>query len=130
MLILVKSLNKFYKNTCVEALEVCKNALKPGEPIGKVFDAYISICDKKGMKYDRFNACGYSLGATFSSTWMDWPMFYHGNMTLAEPGMVFFPQAILMDRNTQQAISIGHTVIVTENGCKSLSKLSTDLYVS
>ena len=32
----------------------------------------------------RLNATGYSLGATFSPNWMDWPMFYHGNQVIAE----------------------------------------------
>ena len=33
----------------------------------------------------RLNACGYSLGARFTPTWMDWPMFYRGNRTESSP---------------------------------------------
>ena len=42
------------------------------------------------IKKSRMNACGYSLGNTFSPTWMDWPMLYSGNSVRLEPGMVFF----------------------------------------
>lgn len=63
------------------------------------------------MKENRLNACGYGLGAAFSPTWMDWPMLYHGNPTEAEIGMVFFPQAILMDSESEHAMSLGHTVV-------------------
>jgi hypothetical protein len=33
------------------------------------------VADENGFKDQRFNACGYSLGATFAPTWMDFPMF-------------------------------------------------------
>lgn len=115
---------------CVDALAACERALKPGEPIGNAFDAYASVCDGAGMKKNRLNACGYGLGAAFSPTWMDWPMLYHGNPTEAEIGMVFFPQAILMDSDSEHAMSLGHTVVITPSGCESLSRLSTDLYVA
>jgi Xaa-Pro dipeptidase len=32
------------------------------------------------------NACGYSLGSTFSPNWMDWPMLYTGNPYKIVPG--------------------------------------------
>ena len=35
--------------------------------------------DAHGLSEHRLNACGYSLGAIFAPTWMDWPMFYAGN---------------------------------------------------
>ena len=44
-------------------------ALKPGEPIGRVFDAYARVCDAAGMQAHRLNACGYSLGTTFAPNW-------------------------------------------------------------
>lgn len=114
---------------CVDSLKACEQALRPGEPVGKAFDAYASICDAAGMRENRFNACGYSLGAAFSPTWMDWPMLYQDNPVIAEPGMVFFPQAILVDSKSQHVMSVGHTVIVTGDGCEPLSHLPMELYV-
>jgi Xaa-Pro dipeptidase len=61
---------------CVEALKNCENKLKPGNKVGEVFDVmqkHLMILDNKA----RMNACGYSLGSTFSPNWMDWPMLIH-----------------------------------------------------
>jgi Xaa-Pro dipeptidase len=113
----------------VEALEACKAALRPGRPIGEVFDAYARVCDAAGHRAHRLNATGYSLGTTFAPNWMDWPMFYHGNPEPAAPGMVFFIHIIIFDADRGVAMTNGHTVLVTEKGCEALSKRSTDLVV-
>ncbi len=113
----------------LEAMDACMQALVPGRPIGEVFDAYAGVCDNAGMQAHRLNATGYSLGTTFAPNWMDWPMFYHGNPVLAEPNMVFFLHMILMDSQAQQAMCFGHTVVVTETGCRPLSERSLELAV-
>ena len=64
---------------CVEALTNCESKLKPGNKIGEVFDIHAKTFDDHGFNKARMNACGYSLGATFSPNWMDWPMLYTGN---------------------------------------------------
>jgi len=113
----------------LEAMAACMEALKPGRPIGEVFDAYARVCDAAGMKDHRLNATGYSMGTTFSPNWMDWPMFYHGNPVIAQPGMVFFLHMILMDSDSNHAMCFGHTVAVTETGCEPLSRRPLDLVV-
>ncbi|MCC6469046.1 MAG: aminopeptidase P family protein [Alphaproteobacteria bacterium] len=114
----------------LEAMEACKAALKPGRPIGEVFDAYARVFDGAGFRANRFNACGYSLGTTFAPNWMDWPMFYHGNPVIAEPGMVFFLHMIVVDSDRNIAMAPGYTVEVTDKGCVPLSKLPLDLVVN
>lgn len=104
-------------------MEAAMAALQPGKAIGGVFDAYARVADEHGFKEQRFNACGYSMGATFAPTWMDYPMFVRGQTVIAQPGMVFFIHIILMDRATDTASSIGQSVEVTKDGCVSLSKL-------
>jgi len=113
----------------IDALEACKAALKPGRPIGDVFDAYARVCDAAGHRSHRLNATGYSLGTTFAPNWMDWPMFYHANPEPAAPGMVFFIHIILFDAERNLAMTNGHTVLVTEQGCEALSQRPTDLVV-
>jgi Xaa-Pro dipeptidase len=113
----------------VEALEACKAALRPGRPIGEVFDAYARVCDGAGYRDARMNATGYSLGTTYAPNWMDWPMFYHGNPEPAAPGNVFFIHIIIFDADAGLAMTNGHTVLVTEQGCEALSTRSTDLVV-
>lgn len=104
-------------------MKAAMEALKPGHEIGDVFEAYARVGDENGFREQRFNACGYSLGATFAPTWMDFPMFVRGQSVIAQPGMVFFIHIILMDQATDTASSIGQTVEVTAGGCVSLSKL-------
>ena len=114
---------------CIDAMDASMDALRPGRPIGEVFDAYARVCDAAGMRKHRLNATGYSLGTTFAPNWMDWPMFYHANPVIAKPNMVFFLHMVLMDSEAGQAMCFGHTVLVTENGCETLSRLPLDLIV-
>lgn len=114
---------------CVDAMHACMEILKPDRRIGEVFDAHARTFDAAGYKDDRLNACGYSLGATFAPTWMDWPMFYTGNPILAQPNMVFFLHMILMDSDANRAMTLGQTVLVTKDGCEPLSRMPLDLIV-
>ena len=123
------ALHRKMHGVTMDAMAACKEALKPGRPIGEVFDAYAQVCDAAGMQEHRLNATGYSMGTTFAPNWMDWPMFYHGNPVIAAPNMVFFLHMILMDSDSNHAMCFGHTVVVTETGCETLSKRPLDLVV-
>ena len=114
---------------CVEALTNCENKLKPGNKVGEVFDVHAKTFDDLGYKKSRMNACGYSLGSTFSPNWMDWPMLYTGNPYVIEPGNVFFMHMILMDSENQLAMNLGETYLVTENGNERLGKQKLDLVI-
>ena len=65
--------------------------------------------DAAGYQAHRLNACGYSMGTTFSPNWMDWPMLYHGNPTEMAPGMVIFVHIIIFDSERGLAMSLGRT---------------------
>ena len=114
---------------CLEALKNCENTLKPGNKIGEVFDMHAKIFDNLGYEDCRMNACGYSLGATFSPNWMDWPMLYTGNPYVIQPGNVFFMHMILMDSKNELAMNLGETYIVTEKGNERLGNQRTDLVI-
>jgi Xaa-Pro dipeptidase len=111
----------------VDALEASKAALRPGRPIGEVFDAHARVLDAAGYQAHRMNATGYSLGTTFAPNWMDWPMLYHGNPEPAAPNQVYFIHLIIFDSQSGLAMTSGQTVVVTETGCRALSARSTDL---
>ncbi len=115
---------------CVDALAACTAALRPGQPIGEVFDAHARVVDAAGYRAHRMNACGYGMGATFSPNWMDWPMFYAGNPVIAAPDMVFFLHMILMDSDHGLAVAVGETVRVGETDCERLSRAALDLVVN
>ena len=114
---------------CVEALTNCEKKLIPGKTAGDVFDIHANTFDNLGYKNSRMNACGYSMGATFSPNWMDWPMLYTGNPYVITPGNVFFMHMILMDSDSGLAMNLGETYLVTENGNERLGKQKLDLVV-
>lgn len=110
-----------------ESLFAAEAALKPGRPIGEVFDAHARVLDAAGHRAHRLNACGYSLGNTFAPNWMDWPMFYHANPYVAQVGNVFFIHIIVFDDANGLAMSLGRTSEVTASGATPLSKASLDI---
>ena len=116
-------------DACVEALKNCEDKLKPGNKIGEVFDVHAKTFDDHGYNKARMNACGYSLGATFSPNWMDWPMLYTGNPYVIQPGNVFFMHMILMDSDNELAMNLGETYLVTEDGNERLGNQKLDLVV-
>ena len=121
---------RYLHDAAVEALAACRAALKPGRPVGDVFDAHARVLDTRGLAEHRMNACGYSLGATFAPVWMDSPMFYRGNPVLAEPGMVFFIHIIIFDSHAGLAATTGTTTVVTDTSNEPVTLASTDLIVN
>tara|TARA_A100001011_G_scaffold255012_1_gene263301 strand:+ start:2103 stop:3254 length:1152 start_codon:yes stop_codon:yes gene_type:complete len=122
---------KHYKmhEACVEALKNCEKKLKPGNKIGEVFDVHAKTFDDLGYNKARMNACGYSLGTTFSPNWMDWPMIYKNNPYIIQPGNVFFMHMILMDSESELAMNLGESYLVTKNGIERLGKQKLDLVI-
>ena len=114
-------------DACVAALMNCEKKLKRGNTVGEVFDVHAETFDSLGYNKARMNACGYSLGSTFSPNWMDWPMLYTGNPYVIQSGNVFFMHMILMDSDNELAMNLGETYLVTENGNERLGKQKTDL---
>ena len=112
---------------CVESLTNCQKKLIAGNTVGEVFDTHAKTFDNLGYNKARMNACGYSLGSTFSPNWMDWPMLYTGNPYVIKPGNVFFMHMILMDSDNELAMNLGETYLVTENGNERLGKQKLDL---
>lgn len=111
----------------VEALEACEKAIRPGKPMGDVFDAHAKVFDAHGLNHARLNACGYGMGAVYNPIWVDFPMFYEGNPLIMETGNVFFLHMILMDSESGLAMCWGHSVLVGENDVERLSRSPLDL---
>jgi Xaa-Pro dipeptidase len=112
-----------------EALLASENQLRPGRTVGEVYAAHALTLDGLGLGAHRLNACGYSLGAVYAPSWMDWPMAYADNPAVIEPGMVFFLHMILADSDSETAMTLGRTSIVTEGAPESLSRLPLELVV-
>jgi Xaa-Pro dipeptidase len=57
-------------------------------------------------------------------------MFYAGNTLTLDANQVYFLHMILLDREKQKAMTLGHSVLVTEQGCERLSRSSLELAVN
>jgi len=111
------------------ALLACEEAMVPGNTFGDVFDAHAKAMAAADLTRHRLNACGYSLGARFTPSWMDRPMFYAANPAIIEPNMVLFAHMIIADSESGTAMTLGQTYLTTENSPECLSRHNLDLIV-
>ncbi|SEH65770.1 Xaa-Pro dipeptidase [Rhizobium tibeticum] len=109
-------------NACFETIQAIETVLKPGRSFGDVFDTHAKIMDERGLSRHRLNACGYSLGARFSPSWMEHQMFHVGNPQPIEPSMSLFVHMIIMDSDTGTAMTLGQTYLTTDDVPRALSR--------
>jgi Xaa-Pro dipeptidase len=110
-----------------DALLAVEKTMSPGNTFGDVFDAHARVLEAHGLTRHRLNACGYSLGARFTPSWMDMPMFYSGNSEPIAPDMTLFAHMIIMDSDTETAMTLGRTYLTTEGSPRPLSRHGLDL---
>ncbi|HEY9056407.1 MAG TPA: Xaa-Pro peptidase family protein [Aurantimonas sp.] len=110
-----------------EALQAVEATMQPGNSFGDVFDAHAAVMEAHELARHRLSACGYSLGARYAPSWMDMPMFYSGNPVLIEPGMTLFAHMIIMDSDSETAMTLGRTYLTTTAEPEPLSRLPLDL---
>jgi len=113
-------------NACFETIQAIETVLKPGHSFGDVFDIHAKIMDERSLSRHRLNACGYSLGARFSPSWMEHQMFHVGNPQPIEPNMSLFVHMIIMDSDTGTAMTLGQTYLTTDDAPRALSRHSLD----
>lgn len=116
-------------DTASDALGAVEKAMTPGNTFGDVFDAHARSLESHGLTKHRLNTCGYSLGARFTPSWMDMPMFYQGNPEPIAPNMTLFAHIIIMDSETETAMTLGRTYLTTDAQAKPLSRHGLDLIV-
>ncbi|MGA2045340.1 MAG: Xaa-Pro peptidase family protein [Roseiarcus sp.] len=124
-----RPLHRAYHAAAREALEACEAELRPGRTAGDVFAAHARVFDAHGLSPHRLNACGYALGAKFTPSWMDAPMFYDGNPFEIAPSQVYFLHMILMDSDSRTAMCLGRTYLVGAAGAEPLNAAGLDLVV-
>lgn len=109
------------------ALEACEAAMRPGAPMSDVYAAHAKVLDRAGYSHARLKTCGYGMGAVFAPIWVDFPMFHAGNPQPMDPGQVFFLHMILMDSDAGLAMTLGHSLLLTETGPERLSRHAPEL---
>lgn len=111
------------------ALTAVEKAMTAGNTFGDVFDAHAKALEAHEMSKHRLNACGYSVGARFSPSWMDMPMFYQANPEIITPNMTLFAHMIIMDSESNTAMTLGRTYVTTDAAPRRLSRHELELIV-
>lgn len=124
-----KPLHRAYHAAAAEALAACEAELRTGRTAGDVYAAHARIFDAHGLSQHRLNACGYALGAKFTPSWMDAPMFYADNPFVLGADQVFFLHMILMDSASETAMCLGRTSLLTATGSEALNAPMLDLVI-
>ncbi len=109
-------------SACLETLQAVETILMPGHSFGDIFDMHARIMDERGLARHRLNACGYSLGARFSPSWMEHEMFHMGNPQEIQENMSLFVHMIIMDSDSGTAMTLGQTYLTTSQAPKALSR--------
>ncbi|MRG56651.1 M24 family metallopeptidase [Phyllobacterium sp. SYP-B3895] len=112
-----------------EALLAVEAAMTPASTFGDVFEAHAKVMEAHELTRHRLNACGYSVGARFTPSWMDMPMFYPGNSERIQPDMTLFGHMIIFDSDTNTAMTLGRTYLTTNGAAETLSRQPLDLIV-
>ncbi len=113
-------------SACRDTIQAIEMVLRPGNTFGTVFDVHSKIMDERGLTRHRLNACGYSLGARFSPSWMEHQMFHIGNPQEITPDMSLFVHMIIMDSDSGTAMTLGQTYLTTDGAPKALSRYGLD----
>ncbi len=122
-----RPLHESYHAAARAALDACAAALRPGRTAGDVFAAHARTLDAHGLGRHRLNACGYALGARFTPSWMDAPMFYEANPHVLGADEVYFLHMILMDSDSQTAMCLGRSYVTTQGEAAPLNAPDLDL---
>ena len=112
---------------CADTMDACHEMLRPGHTIGEVYDTHKRSFEKAGYGHATLAACGYTMGAMYPPTWMDWPMFWTGNPQVIEPGMVYFLHLILFDKDAGLSMCIGESAIVTEGAPERINHVPREV---
>ena len=113
-----------------DAIDACQAVLRLGTTVGELYDTHTRTIEKAGFGDSALAACGYTLGASYPPTWMDWPMLWTGNPQVLEAGMVFFMHMILFDKDAGLSMCIGETAIVTEGECERVNHIPREPIVN
>ena len=117
-------------NVCHEALQACKEALRPGRTVGDVFQSHRQAFIAGGFGDSYLNVCGYTMGAMFPPTWMEDPLIRQGDPQVLEPGMTFFMHMLMVDRASGHMMALGEQAIVTDGACEPITHALDALVVN
>lgn len=117
------------RDTCVEALALALEKLKPGNTCADVHNAAQRHVDSRGYSENFRKRAGYSIGIAFAPDWGEGNVLslYENEKTELVPGMSFHIPISLCDHG-KFTVCASETAIVTEDGNKVLSSLPRAIF--
>jgi Xaa-Pro dipeptidase len=113
--------------TCLQNMAVAESMLdaaiaaaRPGVTCEQVNQAVGEVATAAGVKLRK--RCGYSMGLNFAPDWGEGAFLElgDGDTTVLEPGMVFhLPEVVRVPG--EQLVAVSETVVITADGCSSLT---------
>jgi Xaa-Pro dipeptidase len=109
------------------ALDAAITATRDGATFGGIHAALASALEEFGVGELALESCGYPLGATYPPTWVEQPIIGRGGAFVVRPGMVIFLYVLLQDRDDVHAMSLGETILVTDDAPETLTHAPREL---
>ncbi|ASY61095.1 Xaa-Pro peptidase family protein [Sinorhizobium sp. CCBAU 05631] len=130
--ILVKPVNsemERMEDVSRKALEKMINAIRPGRPLGEVWNVWSTAVTEGGYE-GRFKRTGYSIGINFPPDWGEGYIlsFKRGETRELRPNMTFHIPSLVKVFGFADA-GTSETVRVTETGCEILTNFPRQLHV-
>jgi Xaa-Pro aminopeptidase len=117
-------------HNCVqEGLQAALDAAKPGAAAKGPDDACNAVLAKLDLVRRRCHRIGYSIGVAYPPGWLEPMTLVTGDDHILAPNMSFTLEPNLTLQDEGFGIKLGETVVCTQNGSLSLSRLSRELTV-
>lgn len=113
---------------CEDGLSAALYIIKPGNTCAAVHNACQAVIDQRGYTENFKKRTGYSIGIAFAPDWGEGHILslFHDVDALLEPGMVFHIPPALREYG-KFAVGVSETVVVTDNGYRTLSTLKRSM---
>ncbi len=115
---------------CIAAVEAACDFIKPGVTSGEADTVARAAMKEHGFDKNYLNRLGYSLGIAYAPDWGEGEVIdlKQGDERVLQPGMVFhMPPMNLKWR--EYGIGFSETIVLTEDGCRSFSKLPKEIII-
>lgn len=115
-------------DACLEALDAALSALKPGVACADVHAACQAVIDRHGYTDNYRKRTGYSTGISFAPDWGEGNIvsLFTGVDTEVQAGMAFHIPPALRTYG-RFTVGVSETAVVTDSGCRTLSRLPREL---
>jgi Xaa-Pro dipeptidase len=110
----------------IEGMDAVLGTIRPGAAAEEVEAAWRKVIQRYGLKKE--SRIGYSIGVAYPPDWGEHTISLRpGDNTILEPGNVL--HSILGMWMDGWGIEVSETILVTANGCETLTKFPREIHV-